>query len=75
MIAPIEIAYQLGKNPEDYGGTYKIGAYYDTSAAPNLADPAVFDQGRQGLYLEAAQQIFKTGREIATDSLSSASFP
>jgi porin len=61
VIAPIEIAYQLGKNPEDYGGTYKIGAYYDTSAAPNLADPAVFDQGRQGLYLEAAQQIFKTG--------------
>src|SRR5207237_7590063 len=61
VIAPIEIGYQLGKNPEDYGGTYKIGAYYDTSAAPNLADPAVFDQGRQGLYLEAAQQIYKWG--------------
>jgi porin len=61
VIAPIEIGYQLGKSPEDYGGTYKIGAYYDSSAAPNLADPAVFDQGRQGLYLEAAQQIYKWG--------------
>ena len=36
MIAPIEIAYQIGKNPEDYGGTYKVGAYYDSSAAPDL---------------------------------------
>ena len=60
-IAPIEIGYQLGKNPEDYGGTYKIGGYYDTSAAADLAKPAVFDQGRQGLYLEAAQQIYKWG--------------
>ena len=61
VIAPIEIGYQLGKNPEEYGGTYKIGAYYDSSAAADLANPAVFDQGRQGLYLEAAQQIYKWG--------------
>jgi len=27
VIAPIELGYQLGKNPEDYGGTYKIGGY------------------------------------------------
>ena len=60
-IAPIELGYQLGKNPEDYGGTYKIGAYYDTSAAADLANPAVFDIGRQGLYLLAAQQIYKWG--------------
>ena len=63
VIAPIELGYQLGKNPEDYGGTYKIGGYYDTSAASSLADPAVFDTGRQGLYLEAAQQIYKWGRD------------
>jgi porin len=61
MIAPIELGYQLGKNPEEYGGTYKIGGYYDTSAAADLANPAVFDLGRQGLYLEAAQQIYKWG--------------
>ena len=61
VIAPIEIAYQLGKNPEDYGGTYKIGTYYDTSAAPDLANPAKYDQGRQGVYFEAAQQIYKWG--------------
>lgn len=61
VIVPVEIGYQLGKNPEDYGGTYKIGAYYDSSAAADLANPAEFDQGREGLYLEAAQQIYKWG--------------
>jgi porin len=64
VIAPIEIGYQLGKNPEEYGGTYKIGAYYDSSAAADLAEPAIFDQGRQGLYLEAAQQIYKWGPDM-----------
>lgn len=61
MIVPVEIGYQLGRNPADYGGTYKIGAYYDSSAAADLANPAEFDQGREGLYLEAAQQIYKWG--------------
>ena len=42
-------------------GRSKIGAYYDTSAAADLANPAVFDIGRQGLYLLAAQQIYKWG--------------
>lgn len=29
--------------------------------APNLANPVVAETGRYGLYLEAAQQVFKTG--------------
>lgn len=61
VIAPIEVKYQIGKNPGDYGGTYNLGAYYDLSAAPNLANPKEFDEGRYGLYLEAAQQIIKWG--------------
>ncbi len=61
VIAPIEVKYQIGKNPGDYGGTYNLGAYYDSSAAPNLANPKEFDEGRYGLYLEAAQQIIKWG--------------
>ena len=60
-IVPIELAYQIGKVPSDYGGTYKIGAYYDSSAAANLANPHETDKGRYGLYIEAAQQVFKTG--------------
>ena len=52
---------QLGKNPSDYAGTYKIGAYYDSSQATNLATGHETDTGGSGLYLEAAQQIFKTG--------------
>lgn len=61
VIVPVELAYQIGKDPADYAGTYKIGAYYDSSDAADLANPHVTDDGRYGLYLEAAQQVFKTG--------------
>jgi porin len=63
-IVPIELGYQIGKNPSDYGGTYKIGAYYDSSAAADLANPHETDAGRYGLYIEAAQQVFKTGPDL-----------
>lgn len=61
VIVPVELAYQLGNKPSDYAGTYKIGAYYDSSAAVNLATGRQTDAGRYGFYLEAAQQIYKTG--------------
>jgi porin len=61
VIVPIELGYQIGKNPPDLAGTYKIGAYYDSSAAANLANPNETDTGRYGLYIEAAQQVFMTG--------------
>jgi porin len=64
VITPLELGYQLGKNPSDYGGTYKIGAYYDSSTATDLANAHESDAGRYGLYLEAAQQIFKTGPDL-----------
>jgi porin len=63
VIAPFEFAYQLGKNPSDYGGTYKIGAYYDSSRAPDLSAIDRFENGRSGLYIESAQQILKWGSE------------
>ena len=63
VIAPVELKYQLGKNPSDLGGTYNLGGYYDSSARPDLANPARFDQGLYGLYAEAAQQIIKWGPE------------
>jgi ABC-type transporter MlaC component len=68
VIAPVEFKYQLGKNPSDYGGTYNLGGYYDSSARPNLANPKTFTEGLFGFYFEAAQQIIKWGPEN-TDGL------
>ena len=68
VIAPVELKYQLGKNPSDYGGTYNLGGYYDSSARPNLANPKTFTEGLFGFYFEAAQQIIKWGPEN-TDGL------
>ena len=65
VIVPAEFKYQIGKNIGDYGGTYNLGSYYDTSARPDLANPKIFDTGLYGLYVEAAQQIIKWGPEHA----------
>jgi porin len=63
VIAPAELKYQVGKVPEDYGGTYNLGGYYDSSARPDLANPKTFTDGLFGFYFEAAQQIIKWGPE------------
>ncbi|MGC1888360.1 MAG: carbohydrate porin [Stellaceae bacterium] len=63
VIAPVELKYQIGKDPGDYGGTYNLGGYYDSSARPDLANPKIYDEGLFGLYVEAAQQIIKWGQE------------
>jgi porin len=63
VIAPVEFKYQLGKNPSDYGGTYNLGGYYDSSARPDLANPKTFTEGLFGFYFEAAQQVIKWGPE------------
>jgi porin len=63
VIVPAEFKYQSGKNPSDYGGTYNLGGYYDSSARPDLANPKIFDEGLFGLYFEAAQQVIKWGPE------------
>jgi porin len=68
VIVPAEFKYQLGKDPSDYGGTYNLGGYYDSSARPDLANPKIFDRGLFGLYFEAAQQVIKWGPEN-TDGL------
>jgi porin len=64
VIIPVEVAYQVGKRPSDYGGVYKFGAYYDSSSARDVAQPLRSVPGRYGLYLEAAQQVFKTGPDL-----------
>lgn len=59
FIVPLEIGFVHGKTASDYPGTYKIGIYYDSSDSPILGDPARRAPGRSGLYVEAAQQIWK----------------
>jgi porin len=61
VIAPIELKYQIGKNPGDYAGTYNLGGYYDSSKRADLANPEIFHQGLYGLYAEAAQHIIHWG--------------
>ena len=64
-LLPGPVKYQIGKNIKDYGGTYNLGSYDDTSARPDLANPKIFDRGLYGLYVEATQQIINWGPEHA----------
>jgi porin len=57
-IFPLELGYAYGL-PGGIGGTYKAGAYFDTSHAADVADPRREVHGRSGIYLEAAQQLFR----------------
>ncbi len=56
---PVEVGYAYGSTPSDYVGTYRIGAYYDTSRVAIQGDPSQTTKGRSGVLLQAAQQIWK----------------
>ena len=57
VIFPVEVAYQPSLS-SDLPGVYKLGAYYDTSKAPDQLTPAKLDQGREGYYLEMQQMLY-----------------
>jgi porin len=59
VIVPMEVGYVHGKTPDDYPGTYKIEAYYDSSTLTNLANSSRKVSGRTGGYIQGAQQIWK----------------
>ena len=59
FIVPLEIGFVRGKSASDYPGTYKIGIYYDSSNSTVLGDPSRQASGRSGIYVQAAQQIWK----------------
>lgn len=56
---PVEVGYSYGTTPSDYAGTYKIGAYYDSSRVAIQGDPSHTTTGRSGVLFQAAQQIWK----------------
>jgi hypothetical protein len=45
VIAPVELKYQIGKDPGDYGRTYNLGGYDDLLARADLANPKIFHEG------------------------------
>jgi hypothetical protein len=45
VIAPVELKYQIGKDPGDYRGTYNLGGYHDLLARADLANPKIFHEG------------------------------
>ncbi|WP_421846363.1 carbohydrate porin [Novosphingobium sp.] len=62
VIVPIEVGLVRGKTPADYPGTYKLGIYHDTSKVAALGEAGRQVRGRNGMYVEAAQQIWKPRR-------------
>jgi porin len=80
------IPVELGWLPTFGGGTlpgsYKIGAWYDTSNAPNVVDvlgtvaatnpsvPVVSSQGRYGGYINFEQQVTRNGTSNSRGGLS-----
>lgn len=60
VIVPIEVGLVRGKSAADYPGTYKFGVYHDTSKVAALGEPGRQVRGRSGMYIQAAQQIWKS---------------
>jgi porin len=56
---PVEVGYNYGKTPSDYAGTLRLGTYYDTSRVAELGGTGHTVEGRSGLLVQAAQQIWK----------------
>jgi porin len=57
-LIPFEISKTLTIGPAALPGHYKIGGYYDTSSAPNLANPDTMLSGRYGGYVLIDQMIW-----------------
>ena len=60
LFLPVEVGYSHGKSGEDYGGTYKVGYYLDTSNADDIGNPAAPRAShRSSSYVQAAQRVWK----------------
>lgn len=60
-IFPVEIAYTTALGQKALPGHYKLGAYYDTSGAPDVVNSNEQHHGRYGVYAFASQMIFSFG--------------
>ncbi|MEG0184074.1 MAG: carbohydrate porin [Stenotrophomonas sp.] len=64
LFFPVELGYVHGHSQRDYGGTYKIGYYWDTSNANVLGNPDARQAShRSGEYIQLAQRVWKPEAE------------
>ena len=63
VIVPVEAGLHVSLGADRLPGNYKVGAYYDTSEAPDLGaslgGPAATLTGRWGVYVLADQMIYR----------------
>lgn len=60
LFFPVELGYVQGRSPRDYGGTYKVGYYWDTSNAARVDAPSARKVShRSGSYVQLAQRVWK----------------
>ena len=57
-LTPIEFSKTVELGPAAMQGHYKIGAYYDTSSAPDITNPSTTYSGRYGAYLLMDQMVW-----------------
>ncbi len=64
LFFPVEVGYVHGSSQRDYGGSYKVGYYWDTSNASRLEDPQARQAShRSGAYVQLAQRLWKPEQE------------
>jgi porin len=57
-LIPFEIGKTVLIGPAELPGHYKVGGYYDTSSAPDVANPSAMLSGRYGGYVLTDQMIW-----------------
>lgn len=60
-IFPVEVGYTTALGDKGLPGHYKIGAYYDTSDAPDVVHADEEHNDRYGIYAFASQMMFSFG--------------
>jgi porin len=58
VLVPIEFGKTVKLGSAGMPGHYKIGAYYDSSTAPDVANPSLSYRGRYGGYFLADQMVW-----------------
>jgi porin len=58
VLVPVEFGKTVKLGPAAVPGHYKIGAYYDSSTAPDVTNPHLSYSGRYGVYFLADQMVW-----------------
>lgn len=58
VLIPVEFSKTVKLGPAELPGHYKVGAYYDTSEAPDITNSSLTYKGRYGGYILADQMVW-----------------